>query len=242
MVVFANTNPYLDPLLFGYGVSPLQARAVLNSTVPTITRPLAPTVVSPSVLNPLLASSVLSAPLVDEVVFSNTTDIQPTQGIQLASAFNTLLSQLNWQQMKVALAYLQDETLNRKGDNRITSKVGFWNEAALGDETRTQLKAMADTIQAMSPQNKIDFVTTLVGPDSPLPDYLNKVLILGQRPTAWDQLSLLYPYTYHYSDGVGVYSATAFGLSLLPLVVPASVITNPWLPTQWLSAMALTML
>lgn len=226
------TTLFQNQTLFGRATRP-----VVQTWTDTLVQP----VITP--VTPIIPRSIFTDPLVDQVILSDRNTIaDPSDGTKLAGDFNVMLNGLNWQQMKVALAYLQDETLERKGDKRITTREGFWNESALADETKQQLQVIAKTIKDMSAQNKIDFVTSLVGPDSPLPDYLNKVLILNQRPTDWDKLRLLYPYTYHYSDGVGVYSATAFGLALLPLVVPPSLMVQPSMLSQWISAMAMMML
>jgi len=233
MVISDPSTPFQNQTLFGWARQPVVRTPWTDNTW-----------VVPPVMSPVIPRSVFNDPLVDQVILSDRNAvIEPTDGMKLASEFNTLLSSLSWQQMKVALAYLQDEALERKDDKRITTREGFWNESVLTDETKQQLKTMAQAVKDMSAENKVDFVSRLVGPESTLPDYLNKVLVMGQRPTAWDQWRLFYPYTYHYSDGVGVYSNTAFSMALLPLVLPASLMVQPpWLPSSWLSTMALSML
>ena len=109
------------------------------------------------------------------------------------------------------------------------------------DEAKQQnLKAAADTIKAMNPQQKVELMQKLTGPESPYSKIAETILVNQQQPTLKEFVNLFKPEVQKPGlSGIGTaFQGAAMGLLMLPIICPATLVFNPSLVGQVLATAA----
>lgn len=180
------------------------------------------------------ASPAVTAPKLpvleqDQFVSRIKKEAPETAAASPAKALKASLAAMDWLKKKAALASLAQQVTAVDLQKSVFNRGDFLNPANLEEADKKVIAATAQAIQAMSNQDKLQFVKDMTGERSRYAVYAEKVLLSDTRPSIRETLLLLKP-NFHNRTIAGIReSMAALGIALvvMPLVLPTVILFNP---------------